>query len=86
MFNSSDRTDGPGENHPGDFRLPTFEKGSFTHILLGDYKSVVAAIDRMGLLGYCDRTKWLKPIPTGRPGEYLSLMTRRNLPPGEASL
>ncbi len=86
MLNSSDQTDGNDGNYPGDFRLPTFEKGSFTHILLGDYKAIMAAINSMGVLGYCDRTKWMKPIPTGRPGEYISLMTRRILSPGESSL
>ncbi len=86
MLNSSDRTDGNGENDPGDFRLPTFEKGSFTHILLGDYTVIMTAINAMGVLGYCDRTKWMKPVPTGRPGRYISLMTRRTLSPGEPSL
>ncbi len=86
MLNNPDQTDGNDENDPGDFRLPTFEKGSFTHILLGEYAAIMAAINLMGVLGYCDRTKWMRPIPTGRPGEYISLMTRRNLPQGDPSL
>ncbi len=52
MLNNPDQTDGNDGNHPGDFRLPTFEKGSFTHTLLGDYKAIMAAINSMGVLGY----------------------------------
>ena len=28
----------------------------------------------------CDRIAWLDPIPTGRSGEYISVMTRRITP------
>ena len=35
------------------------------------------AINQMAALGYCDRIAWSNPIPTGRSGEYISVMTRR---------
>jgi hypothetical protein len=45
--------------------------------LLGDYAALMEAINHMVSLGYCDRIVWSAPIPTGRSGEYLSIMTRR---------
>lgn len=80
--------------NPGDlkvstqFKLPTYQPVGFTgpeghrlyHILLGDYAAVVEAINRMELLRYCGRIAWVEPIPTGRNGEYISVMTRRITP------
>jgi len=80
--------------NPGDlkvstqFRLPTYQPDRLCHILLGDYAAVVAAINRMEVLHYCvgeacpegKRIAWLDPIPTGRNGEYISVMSRRITP------
>ncbi|PSN10119.1 hypothetical protein C7293_29260 [filamentous cyanobacterium CCT1] len=72
--------------NPGDFnvstqfKLPTYQPDRLCHILLGDYAAVVEAINRMELLRYCERIAWLDPIPTGRSGEYISVMTRRITP------
>jgi hypothetical protein len=62
---------------PTPFALPTYRPDRLTHILLGDYAAVMEAINRMELLRYCDRVAWIEPIPTGRSGEYISVMTRR---------
>ncbi|WP_035994650.1 hypothetical protein [Leptolyngbya sp. KIOST-1] len=62
------------------FRLPTYQPDRLCHILLGDYAAVVGAINQMEVLRYCDRIAWLDPIPTGRSGEYISLMSRRIAP------
>ncbi|WP_194025902.1 hypothetical protein [Nodosilinea sp. LEGE 07298] len=35
------------------------------------------AIHHLASLDYCDRIAWSTPIPTGRSGEYISVMTRR---------
>ena len=59
------------------FQLPSHQPDKLCHILLGDYAAVTAAINRMEALGYADRLAWLKPIPTGRNGEYISVMSRR---------
>ncbi|PSR18087.1 hypothetical protein C8255_09190 [filamentous cyanobacterium CCP3] len=72
-------------NLPASFALPTYRPDRLTHILLGDYAAVVEAINRMELLRYCvggacpegDRLAWIEPIPTGRSGEFISVMTRR---------
>jgi hypothetical protein len=34
----------------------------------------------MAVLGYCERIAWTEPLPTGRNGEYISVMNRRQLP------
>ena len=66
-------------NLPASFALPTYRPDRLTHILLGDYAAVVEAINRMEVVRYCDRVAWIEPIPTGRSGEYISVMTRRIL-------
>jgi hypothetical protein len=80
--------------NPGDlsvstqFRLPTYQPDKLCHILLGDYAAVIEAINRMEVLRYCvgeacpegKRIAWVEPIPTGRNGEYISVMSRRITP------
>lgn len=72
-----------GGTIPTSFTLPTYQLDKLCHILLGDHAALVAAINRMEVLGYCDRVAWIPPIPTGRSGEYISLMTRRTTRPRE---
>jgi len=45
--------------------------------LIGDYGAIAATIHRLEVLGYCDRLAWSEPLPTGRTGEYISVMTRK---------
>jgi len=66
-----------GDQPPAWFTLPTYRQETLRHILLGDYAALMEAINHMVSLGYCDRIVWSAPIPTGRSGEYLSIMTRR---------
>ncbi|MGB3138757.1 MAG: hypothetical protein WBG38_12925 [Nodosilinea sp.] len=68
---------------PASFALPTYRPDRLTHILLGDYAAVIEAINRMEVLRYCDRVAWIEPIPTGRSGEFISVMTRRLVTPEE---
>ena len=59
------------------FNLPSYKQEAVRHILLGDHDALIEAINRMVLLGYCERIAWTDPIPTGRHGEYISVMTRK---------
>lgn len=59
------------------FKLPTYHRDRLYHILLGDYAALIEAINRMSVCGYCDRVSWITPVPTGRNGEYISIMTHR---------
>jgi hypothetical protein len=63
------------------FTLPTYRRDRITHILIGDYAAIVEAIHRMEILKYCERIAWTDPIPTGRDGEYISVMSRRKALP-----
>ncbi|PSN13718.1 hypothetical protein C7293_14795 [filamentous cyanobacterium CCT1] len=56
---------------------PTYRQETLRHILLGDYGAITDAIGQMVALGYSDRIAWSDPIPTGRSGEYIAVMTRR---------
>ena len=68
------------------FNLPTFNQECVRHILLGDYGAIIDAINRMAVLGYCVgeaspkglRIAWSQPLPTGRNGEFISVMTHRH--------
>jgi len=77
MFQSSDG----GGNAPASFNLPSFNQEAVPHILLGDYGAIIDAMNRMALLGYCERLAWSEPLPTGRTGEYISVMTRKRTLP-----
>ena len=63
------------------FNLPSFNQETVRHILLGDYSALIEAINRMAVLGYCERIAWSEPLPTGRNGEFISVMTRKRTIP-----
>ena len=63
------------------FNLPSYNQESVRHLLIGDYGAIVETINRLAVLGYCERIAWSEPIPTGRSGEYISVMTRRRTMP-----
>jgi hypothetical protein len=50
------------------------------HILLGDYGAIIRTIRTLAVCQYAEPLQWSQPIPTGRAGEYLSIMTRREAP------
>jgi hypothetical protein len=63
------------------FNLPSFNQEAVRHLLIGDYGAIIDTINRLALLGYCDRIAWSEPLPTGRNGEYISVMTRKRTLP-----
>ncbi|MDB9528372.1 hypothetical protein PN498_20440 [Oscillatoria sp. CS-180] len=63
------------------FRLPSLNHETVRHILLGDYDALTEVMNRLAVLGYCDRTAWTEPLRTGRNGEYISVMTRKRTIP-----
>lgn len=69
-----------GMHVPPSFRLPTYQPDKIVHILLGDYRDLIDTINRMEVLGYADRLAWFDPIPTGRNGEHITIMSRRASP------
>ena len=77
MFQSS----GGEGNAPANFNLPSFNHEAVRHLLIGDYGAIAGTIHRLERLGYCDRLAWSEPLPTGRTGEYISVMTRKRTLP-----
>ncbi len=77
MFQSSSG----GAGSPSSFNLPSFNQETVRHILLGDHGALIEAMNRMAVLGYCDRIAWSEPLPTGRNGEFISVMTRKRTIP-----
>ena len=61
-------------------RLPSYQPERVVHFLLGSHGALIDAINRMVVLGYCERIAWTNPIPTGRNGEYICLMSSRISP------
>ncbi|HEY9877300.1 MAG TPA: hypothetical protein V6D29_02535 [Leptolyngbyaceae cyanobacterium] len=47
------------------------------HILLGDYGAILRAIQVLAACNYAEPKHWSPPMPTGRSGEYLSILTKR---------
>jgi hypothetical protein len=85
MFQSS----GGGGNPLASFSLPSFNQEAVRHLLIGDRGAIIDTINRLVRLGYCVgeaspqglRIAWSEPLPTGRSGEYISVMTRRRTLP-----
>ncbi|MGB3201929.1 MAG: hypothetical protein WBA99_13575 [Nodosilinea sp.] len=65
------------DESPVPFTLPTYRQETLRHILLGDYGAVIDAIGRLVAMGYSDKVAWSDPMPSGRSGEYIAVMTRR---------
>jgi len=63
------------------FNLPSFNQEAVRHLLIGDYGAIADTITRLERLGYCDRIAWSEPLPTGRNGEYISVMIRKRTMP-----
>ncbi|MBD2256609.1 hypothetical protein [Pseudanabaena sp. FACHB-2040] len=49
------------------------------HILLGDYGAIVKTIQALAVFNYAEPKHWSQIIPTGRSGEYLSILTKREV-------
>jgi hypothetical protein len=60
--------------------LPSPNQEIVRHILLGDYGAIARAIKTLAVCNYAYPQDWSQPIPTGRSGEYLSIMTKREAP------
>lgn len=47
------------------------------HILLGDYGAILKTISILAVYHYAEPIHWSPPMPTGRFGEYISILTKR---------
>ncbi len=55
----------------------TPDKSPIRHLLFGSMHSVQTTIQRLHQLGYAEPNDWSRPIPTGKPGEVMTVLTKR---------
>lgn len=46
------------------------------HLLLGSEAALQQVIQTLHVLGYAEVNHWTRPLPTGRPGEVMRILTR----------
>lgn len=49
------------------------------HLLIGSSKAVTSTIHYLQVVGYADVGDWSQLLPTGNPGEYMSILSRQIL-------
>ncbi|MBE9063568.1 hypothetical protein IQ256_21655 [cf. Phormidesmis sp. LEGE 11477] len=47
------------------------------HLLLGTPSGTQTTIQRLHQLGYAEPNDWSRPLPTGRPNEVMTILTKR---------
>ncbi len=47
------------------------------HLLFGSPRAVQITIKHLHKLGYAEPNDWSKPIPTGRTGEVMAILTKQ---------
>ena len=53
------------------------DRDQVRHMLFGTPRVVQATILQLHQLGYAEPNDWSRPISTGRPGEVMTILTRR---------
>ncbi|NEQ31678.1 MAG: hypothetical protein F6K04_11850 [Leptolyngbya sp. SIO4C5] len=72
MFQSSDRPSGPTTVNTAD----TPNREPVRHLLLGSASGVLAEIKNLHKRGHSEPNDWSQLLPTGRPAEVMSILTR----------
>ncbi|MEA5506997.1 hypothetical protein VB735_28665 [Halotia wernerae UHCC 0503] len=49
------------------------------HLLIGSSKAVTSTIHYLKVIGYADVDDWSQLLPTGNPGEVMSILSRHIL-------
>ena len=55
---------------------PTAHHEKVRHLLFGSEAALQQVIQTLHVLGYAEVNHWTKPLPTGRPGEVMRILTR----------
>jgi hypothetical protein len=69
------RFDFPGAKQPS-----IQQREPIRHILYGSKQGIARTISILHLKGYAQTFEWSKPLPTQTPGEYMSILTRWQVP------
>jgi|GEM_PF-2017671 len=59
---------------PGPLKAPHQER--VRHLLYGSLAGIDRTIKILHTLGYADPNDWSEPMPTGRPNEWMVIMTK----------
>lgn len=68
---------GIGDNTPLKEVIP--DRESLKHIVVGSAKAVTSTIHNLQILGYAEVGDWSPLLPSGNPGEVMSILIRQIL-------
>lgn len=70
------------QTESGGISTPTVSAGQTAHqekvrhLLLGSEAALQQVIQTLHVLGYTEVNHWTRPLPTGRPGEVMRILTK----------
>ncbi len=76
MFQSSERSTPSASVQPAQSEAASQTKEPIRHMLFGSPAGVRQVIHLLHKLGYAEPNDWSRPMPTGRPGEVMAILTR----------
>ena len=76
MFQASERSVSSVSAQPAQSENGSHTKEPIRHMLFGSPAEVRQVIHLLHKLGYAEPNDWSRPMPTGRPGEVMAILTR----------
>ncbi|MCG8367796.1 MAG: hypothetical protein MJA27_31240 [Pseudanabaenales cyanobacterium] len=76
MFQASERSTAGVSVQPAQSENRSHTKEPIRHMLFGSPAGVRQVIHLLHKLGYAEPNDWSRPMPTGRPGEVMAILTR----------
>lgn len=58
---------------------PNATKEPIRHMVFGSLAGVQQTIRTLHSLGYAEPNEWSRPMPTGRPGEIMAILTKHRI-------
>ena len=83
MFQASERSILSASVQPANSENTSQTKEPIRHMLFGSPTGVRQVIHLLHKLGYAEANAWSRPMPTGRPGEVMAILTKYLLKNGE---
>ncbi len=76
MFQAPERSTSSASAQPAKSEDASQTKEPIRHMLFGSPAGVRQVIHLLHKLGYAEPNAWSRPMPTGRPGEVMAILTR----------
>ena len=76
MFQAPERSTSSASAQPVQSENTSQTKEPIRHMLFGSPAGVRQVIHLLHKLGYAEPNAWSRPMPTGRPGEVMAILTR----------